>query len=520
MATQNQDFVLSGSKTYTSTKRIATKAHMSVWVTADTGLAIWTQLDTTDYDLINNSAVVGEHVELRPFTYLRLTVGDTPEETLLDHNATQLDVWEATASAMTSSSYSSQPLDEFVIVYTSNGDGTYAQLVQPTYSALHYEYYAKQSYDTIVPAGDVQVARVIAEGDTQDLRIETEGDTQEASVIAVGDTQDARVIASGDAQVLVVETEGQDQVDRVRLIGDAQEAIVENEGDTQVARLIADVDVAEDYSGWSEAYSLTSDAWANTAVNTDVIVYDWDSVNDVLVPRTLVGERSALHWQTIAQTVASGLKFQGTWDSVDCSLPATPVPPASELANGYFYVVTSVTGDTTGCPTLSEGDWIVWSGDLTGDSVVEGAWVVVDWTFDWSAITGVPENVYNALSRAGGTMTAPTLVNYDASAPAANEYVARSYIDALTALFMPINAAIPFTAVPRTAAAQGTEVSELTRKDYVDGLNATQDSAIALNTAKVGITTAQTDAIVLNTAKVSYKDTMTFDGTTLTITIG
>ncbi len=318
-------------------------------------------------------------------------------------------------------------------------------------------------YALLVILGNTQVERIITEGDTQDARVIDEGDTQDARVTAEGDEQETRIEATGDIQDLRVITEG----------------------DTQVARVIVEADKADDFSGWAEADAKNSDAWANTAVGTDVIHYTWDDINNVLIETPIVGARSSYHWEEQAKLLASGIVPQGIWDSVDCSLPPTPTPPAGLLADGYMYIVQSVTGDTTSCPDLSEGDWLVWFGDQPGDTTVEGQWEAINWTFDWSAITGVPENISNALSRAGGTMTAPALTSYDASAPGATEYVVRSYIDSLAAVFMPVNASIPFTAVPRTLAAQGTEVSELTRKDYVDGTNATQDTAIALNTAKV-----------------------------------
>ncbi|RLA60196.1 MAG: hypothetical protein DRQ78_09735, partial [Epsilonproteobacteria bacterium] len=350
----------------------------------------------------------------------------------------------------------------------------------------------------ITTSGDQYLADIITSGDQYLTDIATEGASELLQIATEGDSELLQIADAGDAELLEIADEGDIEVARVRAVGDAQELIVTNEGDTQVARVIAEADKAEDYSGWADAGSRNSDAWANTAADTDVIDYTWDEINNVIVETPMVGKRSSFHWEEQAKLFASGMQPKGIWDSVACSLPPVPTPDPGELANGWMYIVGSVTGDTSGCPDLSEGDWIVWFGDLVGDGAVEGSWNVINWSFDWSAITGVPENVYNALSRSGGIMTTPVTVSYDASAPAASDLIARSYIDALAALFMPINASLPFTAVPRTTAAQGTDASELTRKDYVDGLailrvlqteydseQGVQDSAIALNTAKL-----------------------------------
>jgi hypothetical protein len=61
------------------------------------------------------------------------------------------------------------------------------------------------------------------------------------------------------------------------------------------------------------------------------------------------------------------------------------------------------------------------------------------------------------------------------------------------------NAKISYT----DAAVVSTNTSDIAA---IEAAQTTQDSAIALNTAKVGITVGQTDAIVANTAKISYTD--------------
>jgi len=175
----------------------------------------------------------------------------------------------------------------------------------------------------------------------------------------------------------------------VIVAGEVQIARIENEGDTQAARLVVYSDAAEDSAGEAEASELTANSWSEAPVDTDVLQYTWDPVNNVITSAPIVNARSAYHWQEKAKLSGAGLTFQGTWDSVSCSEPPTPTPDPGVLANGFFYIVTSVTGDTTSCPNLSVGDWLVWSGDLVGDALVEGSWEAVNWKYSWEAITGV-----------------------------------------------------------------------------------------------------------------------------------
>lgn len=79
MASQTQKFVIGSGRTFTSTKRIATKQHMRVWLD-DTVLGKTVLLDTAEYDLINNSAVISSRFDMSSYFELRLMVADTPEE--------------------------------------------------------------------------------------------------------------------------------------------------------------------------------------------------------------------------------------------------------------------------------------------------------------------------------------------------------------------------------------------------------------------------------------------------------
>ena len=171
-------------------------------------------------------------------------------------------------------------------------------------------------------------------------------------------------------------------------------------------------------SAWdSEAEKMTSEQYA-TELNDPVTEYV--SNDDGTFSEVITTNRSAAYWANEAKHYASGFKFLGTWDSVDCSLPPTPdQPPLGESADGSLYIVQSVSGDTSLCPDLTVGDWLIWTGDDENtDGVVEGNWEVINWTFDWSAITNVPNNVLNAitdielqagldtkLSLSGGTIT-------------------------------------------------------------------------------------------------------------------
>ncbi|RLB72328.1 MAG: hypothetical protein DRH06_11565 [Deltaproteobacteria bacterium] len=147
-----------------------------------------------------------------------------------------------------------------------------------------------------------------------------------------------------------------------------------------------------DHAGESLAGELTSESWSSAPRDTDVTQFTWNSTTDTMEEAPIVNGRSSYHWQEMAKLVASGLSFQGTWNAVDCSLPPTPTPPAGDVANGYFFIVASSTGDTTLCPDMNAGDWLVWSGDLTGDTVVEGNWNLINWTFAWDAISDVTVN--------------------------------------------------------------------------------------------------------------------------------
>ena len=256
---------------------------------------------------------------------------------------------EAKAAAMTAASYAVEPKGTFVKEWRYAGDGQFEYTETTNYSALHYAL-------TLADEGDTQVERVKAEGDTQTTNVSNEGTSQVSRVI--------------------------------------------DEGDTQVARIVPYADAAYKDSREAEAEAMTADSFANEPENNFVKEYYYDEATDSILFNELADTYSSLHWSNKAAQVAAGLTFQGTWDSVDCSMPPTPTPPSGESANGYLWIVSSVTGDNSSCPDLSIGDWIVWDGDDPGTPEVEGQWSVINWTFDWSAITNIPDNVVNAVTQA------------------------------------------------------------------------------------------------------------------------
>ncbi len=81
MAVQSTINNVGSGYTYPSTKPIASKAHMTVSLynlLADT----WTLMNVSDYDLINNSAVISRSFDMIDYTKIEIRVGDNPDELL------------------------------------------------------------------------------------------------------------------------------------------------------------------------------------------------------------------------------------------------------------------------------------------------------------------------------------------------------------------------------------------------------------------------------------------------------
>jgi len=194
--------------------------------------------------------------------------------------------------------------------------------------------------------------------------------------------------------------------------GNAQVARVTSEGDTQEARVIAAGDVAVDARDFAQK-------WASEEEDVEIN----DGVNPV--------GYSAFHWSEKARLAAIGLAYKGPWDPNDGAYPSGPHLP------GDLYVVIAA-GSYDGTDWLI-GDWLIRNTDNNG-------WHRYPNVVEYSAITDVPENVANAVSRSGDTMTGPL----DGVAP--------------------------------------TDDPHLTRKDYVDSENAEQDVIIAGKVDKAGDT--------------------------------
>ena len=365
MAVQSNIWEVSSTKTYHATKPIPTKQHMAVWARLiDDGQIptdeLWVQVSVEQYDLISNSAVISEDFDLLFYTHLEIRVADTPDE---------ITTTPAPIAVI------APIVDEIVIV---------ADIV-----------------DEVIIVADIATEVVVVAG-MEDAIQEIVVDPLKTAILNAEVNAGRAEDAADRAEAIE-----QDVIDE----GNIQVARVVAEGDTQTARVIAYADEAEDFNGEAEAEALNSDQWANAPLETDVIEFTWDSVNDTMTQAPIPNARSAFHWKEMAKLSGSGLHFQGFWDSVACSIPPTPIPDAGELANGFFYIVQTVSGDTALCPELGVGDWIVWSGDLDGDATVEGAWELVNWTFDWTAITGVtvagnaPSAGDDLLPTTGGTMT-------------------------------------------------------------------------------------------------------------------
>lgn len=80
MAVQSEIFSTEyGVRSFISTKHIATKQHMSVWLQRRSD-NIWVQLSISNYELINNSAVLTQAPNSTTYSQVEIRVADTPDE--------------------------------------------------------------------------------------------------------------------------------------------------------------------------------------------------------------------------------------------------------------------------------------------------------------------------------------------------------------------------------------------------------------------------------------------------------
>jgi len=80
MAIQSEVFLTSyGARAFTSTKHIATKQHMAVWLKRVID-SVWIQASVNSFELINNSAVLTEAPSQSIYSQIEIRVADEPDE--------------------------------------------------------------------------------------------------------------------------------------------------------------------------------------------------------------------------------------------------------------------------------------------------------------------------------------------------------------------------------------------------------------------------------------------------------
>ncbi|RLC46530.1 MAG: hypothetical protein DRH57_05930 [Candidatus Cloacimonadota bacterium] len=242
---------------------------------------------------------------------------------MLPPTTTVTEFYRGHAETLTAESYATRFIDgsgsqeEFVIIYESNGDGTYSEFPQ-------VDVFSSKWYDAhVTNITEDQIQDIIDEGTTQVDRVIDEGDTQIALVIAEGTTQTERVEAAGDAGEL---------------------------------------------SAWdSEAEAMTSDSYATEPM--DVFVKEFTSNGDGTFTETATTDYSSFHWSEKAKFAATGLVYLGTWDA------STGAYPPAGTDTGDFYII-SVAG-TIDSVYYVPGDWLIW--DATQVKYV-GIFQSTDWT--------------------------------------------------------------------------------------------------------------------------------------------
>ena len=80
MAIQSSFYTLDGAtRTFPSTKHIATKSHMAVWLERIVD-SVWVQENVATYELINNSCVLVQAPDTATYSQVEIRVADTPDE--------------------------------------------------------------------------------------------------------------------------------------------------------------------------------------------------------------------------------------------------------------------------------------------------------------------------------------------------------------------------------------------------------------------------------------------------------
>ena len=217
-------------------------------------------------------------------------------------------------------------------------------------------------------------------------------------------------VALAEAQVALAALEVQKAIDQVVLATTqaTNSATSATESETSATASETSNTNSELRMWESEAEQMTS---AQYATELNDFVSKFTSDGDGTFTPALTSDYSSAYWAREAKLAATGLVFKGMWDIVDCSEPPVPTPETGKSADGWMWIVGSVSGDSSLCPNATVGDWLIWAGDDAATTPVEGGWEIMNWTFDWTAITNIPENVSNALSRSGGVMTGDIVVN-------------------------------------------------------------------------------------------------------------
>jgi len=479
MSVQENVLQRGSSLTYPSTKPIASKTHMEVQVHNST-TDVWDVVSVDDYDLITNSCVFNVDYDLSDYDLVNVRVGDTPND------------------------LATQPSDIGIVSGIADEIVTVAGISDEVVTVAGIE------AEVVTTAGmETQIRDVTSELLRQSI-IDAEGNADSAEQSAV----DAE--ASHQA-TLLVEPE-------VIAEGAIQVQAVSDEGDAQVVNVQAAGEVAVDKAGEADASSRTADSWANAPKDTEVILYTWDVVNNVITSAPIPNSRSAFHWEEVAKTVSAGLTYRGTW-----SMDATCTLPANDTELGAFYVVDAVD---PACTTYMVGDWLIWNST---------SWDRAPASIDWSAVHGVtvnglpPANGQDLLPTTGGTMTGDIIMEnekgirvLDTSALPAGLFSCDSsgnvrigIYDALGAwlgdgLSIARDGRVGFkTQVPYSDnAPQG--VADLTRKDYVDNailaLNPVGSVVFRMDAINPATIYGGTWALITGDASLSFGDGTVQDG--------
>jgi len=148
----------------------------------------------------------------------------------------------------------------------------------------------------------------------------------------------------------------------------------------------------------AEAESLTADSYADEPEDIPVKNYYYNEATDS-IEYVNTSFFSAYHWSEKSKQ-NSLVILRGTWDMSSCTFPP------NDTVHGAVYIIDSDGGAS--CPEYTVGDWLMWDNSLLH-------WELINWNFDWNAITNIPDNVNNAFNRLGDTLYGDSIVLEDAT---------------------------------------------------------------------------------------------------------